>query len=275
MADIEPGVSASERPLTAEIVRDRLDRVTDPELDESIVDLGYVDRIAIDERTAGAAVTVAFTLPTAWCSPAFAWMMAADARDATAAISGVDDVTVRLRDHMHDAEITEGVNGGRRFEAVFPDADGGLDAVREALDEKARLARQYDAVEALLESGVRPEQIVGLAARDCELLGDGPTVPVYLRDRSVAVCVPARPLRRYVEKAIEVDCLADPSDPLFRTPEGEPIPREQFELVHRRMRLASVNMRGQAGVCGALNDARRRALGRENGSESADERTER
>ena len=26
-------------------------------------------------------VTVEFTLPTAWCSPAFAWMMATDARD--------------------------------------------------------------------------------------------------------------------------------------------------------------------------------------------------
>jgi hypothetical protein len=35
---------------------------------------GHVD--TIDDGD----VTVEFTLPTAWCSPAFAWMMATDAR---------------------------------------------------------------------------------------------------------------------------------------------------------------------------------------------------
>ncbi|WP_241997089.1 iron-sulfur cluster assembly protein, partial [Halorubrum sp. SD626R] len=56
-------------------VRDRLDRVEDPELARSIVELDYVDAIDID----GGRVLVQFTLPTAWCSPAFAWMMAVDA----------------------------------------------------------------------------------------------------------------------------------------------------------------------------------------------------
>ena len=46
-------------------------RVTDPELDESIVELDYVDQIDIGDDD----VTVHFTLPTAWCSPAFAWMI--------------------------------------------------------------------------------------------------------------------------------------------------------------------------------------------------------
>lgn len=49
-------------------VRERLDEVRDPELDRSIVDLDYVDEIRIEEGT----VAVAFVLPTAWCSPAFA-----------------------------------------------------------------------------------------------------------------------------------------------------------------------------------------------------------
>ncbi len=49
-------------------MRDRLDRIVDPELDRSIVELEYVDRIEADDGD----VEVAFTLPTAWCSPAFA-----------------------------------------------------------------------------------------------------------------------------------------------------------------------------------------------------------
>ncbi|MFB6135667.1 MAG: iron-sulfur cluster assembly protein [Halobacteriaceae archaeon] len=53
-------------------VRAALDGVTDPELDRSLVDLGYVDEVAVD----GGRATVRLTLPTAWCSPAFAWMMA-------------------------------------------------------------------------------------------------------------------------------------------------------------------------------------------------------
>jgi metal-sulfur cluster biosynthetic enzyme len=55
-------------PPTEAAVRDRLDRVTDPELDTSIVELDYVDAIELDDD----GVTVRFTLPTAWCSPAVA-----------------------------------------------------------------------------------------------------------------------------------------------------------------------------------------------------------
>jgi hypothetical protein len=87
-------------------------------------------------------------------------MMASDAKSMIESISGVDSAEVILRDHMHETEINTGVNEGRPFEAVFPDADGGLAAVRATLDHKARLARQYDAVETLVEAGLSPAQIV-------------------------------------------------------------------------------------------------------------------
>jgi metal-sulfur cluster biosynthetic enzyme len=57
-------------------VMERLDRVDDPELDDSIIELDYVRDLAIDESSVG----VELVLPTAWCSPAFAWMMATGAR---------------------------------------------------------------------------------------------------------------------------------------------------------------------------------------------------
>jgi metal-sulfur cluster biosynthetic enzyme len=248
---------------TPDAVRARLDRVTDPELDESIVDLDYVDRVDIGSET----VTVHFTLPTAWCSPAFAWMMAVDARDELERIEGVERAAVYLRDHMHETEINEGVNARQTFEASFPDADGEVASVRATLDDKARLSRQYAAVEELLDAGVSPAQICDLTPADVEVdddpRADGARAAVHLADGAFAVSVDARPLDRYLAKARTVGLVSDDADPLFRTPEGDPITPDEFELVHRRGRLARTNMTGQGGVCEALNESRRRKLNRD------------
>lgn len=237
------------KPPERAAVQERLDRVTDPELDESIVELDYVDEIVIEGRE----VRVEFTLPTAWCSPAFAWMMATDARDAVEALPGVDRAEIRLYEHMHETEITDGVNERLAFAEVFPDADGGVTEVRATLDEKARLARQYDAIETLREVGLADEQVASLAFTDLWL--DDPVL-VFVRDRSVAVPVPAEPIECYLVKVRETGLAGDEHPELFRTPEGEPIPPARFELVRRRCRLAKVNVGGQASVCDALNDAR-------------------
>ncbi len=247
---------------TRAAVRDRLDRVTDPELDRSIVALDYVDRIEID----GARVAVEFTLPTAWCSPAFAWMMAVDARDEVESLPTVETARITLDEHMHETEINRGVNDRLSFAEAFPDADGDVTAVRAELDEKARVARQYEAVETLLEAGLDPAAIVDLRRRDLEGLdadttadsadGADETVAVFVRDRSFAVTAPAAPIERYLEKARETALVSDPDDRLFRTPEGEPIDPESFDLVHQRGRLATVNMSSQGGICDGLREAR-------------------
>ena len=252
-------------------VLEALDSVTDPELDRSIVELEYVDAVDIN----GAHVLVRITLPTAWCSPAFAWMMIADARDAIETAPTVEEATVVLEAHMHDEEITRGVNDRRSFAETFSDADGDLEAVRAELDEKARTARQYDAVETLLDAGLDPAQIVDLRGRDLEsperlgLESDRPDherdgvdheTIVYLHDRTLAVSVPTEPLESYLEKARDVDVVTSPDDVLFRTPEGDTIHPEEFDLVHRRCRLARVNMSVQGGVCSGLHEARQQRL---------------
>ncbi|TYL39730.1 metal-sulfur cluster biosynthetic enzyme [Natronococcus pandeyae] len=245
-------------PVTREAVRDRLDCVTDPELDRSIVELEYVDAIEID----GDRVTIHVTLPTAWCSPAFAWMMAADAREEVESLPGVERGRIYLHEHMHEAEINRGVNAGLSFEDAFPDADGGIDPVRAELDRKARIARQYDAVEVLQEAGLDPETIVSLRLRDFERADRDDRVTIYLADRAVGVTVPAEPIDDYLEKARETGITDAPTDVLFRTPEGEPIDPEEFELVHRRGRLTQVNMSGQGGICDGLREARENRLER-------------
>ena len=237
---------------TRAAVRDRLDRVTDPELDRSIVALDYVDAIEID----GGRVGVDLTLPTAWCSPAFAWMMAVDARDEVESLPAVEEARITLHEHMHEDEINRGVNERLSFAEAFPDADGDVSAVRAELDEKARVARQYDAAEALLEAGLDPETIVDVRLRDLEFPDGVESATVYVRDRSFAVAVPAAPIERYLEKARETDLVSTPADRLFRTPEGEPIDPDSFDLVHRRGRLAQVNMSSQGGICDGLREVR-------------------
>jgi metal-sulfur cluster biosynthetic enzyme len=232
-------------------VREQLDRVTDPELDRSIVELEYIDRV----RVLPPRVIVEFTLPTAWCSPAFAWMMASDAREAVEELPGVERAVVYLHDHMHAEEINHGVNRDLSFGEAFPDADGGVREVRATLDDKARLARQHDAVTELLDAGLQPAQVVELTRGDLDL---SEPATVSLGGDSFAVTVEPEPLRAYLQKARATGHVTGADDRLFYTPEGEPIPVERFELVRRRTRLAQVNMGGQGSVCDALNEARSR-----------------
>lgn len=247
-----PSVGPTER-----AVRDALAPVTDPELDRSIVELDYVASIDVD----GDLVTVELLLPTAWCSPAFAWMMAADARARVESMSGVERARIALRDHVHGEEIARGVNRGRSFASTFPDADGGVEAVRRSLEAKARLARQHVAMETLLDAGLSPEQITALRGTDLSRRGvpDG-RLAIYVADRALAVVVPADPIDRYRTKARAVGLVDDATEPLFRTPGGDPIAPASFELVRRRCRSASVSMRGQASICRGLHDARRARL---------------
>ena len=245
----------SGREITRAAVLDRLDRVTDPELDESVVELEYVQSIDVDRPT----VAVTFRLPTAWCSPAFAWMMASDMREACESLDGCERARIRLVDHLHGEEITEGIDDGLAFEDVFEDATEGVEAVREVLDGKARLARQYRAVEALLDAGCTAEQLATLRREDVTPTGDG-RVAVCLE--GLAVFADADPVERYLRKATEVGIAADADARLFATPEGDPIDPEEFELVHRRARLANTNMSGQGAVCDGL---RRSRYGEEDG----------
>ena len=247
-----PSEAAGETGPDRESIVERLRRVDDPELDRSIVDLEYVDRIDVD----GDRVEVAFVLPTAWCSPAFAWMMATGIRDEVGTLPGVDDVTVELRDHMHGAEISDGVNDRRPFRTAFPDADAGVDAVRRKLDEKARLARQHAAVEALLDAGLTPEQIVALRRGQLEQGGEADRAVVSLQDEAVRVPVADEPIARYLEKARATGLVTDADDRLFADPDGDPIDEDAFQTVHARARAARVNVDGQGSVCAALHESR-------------------
>ena len=143
-----------------------LSTVVDPELDESVTELGFVTDVEFGE---GGSVRIAFRLPTYWCAANFAFLMADDMRQAVAALPWVTRVDVQLQEHMYADAINEGVARGSGFQASFGDAaDGDLQAVRRTFALKAFQRRQAALVQHLLDRGHAAEalariDIAGLA----------------------------------------------------------------------------------------------------------------
>jgi metal-sulfur cluster biosynthetic enzyme len=82
-----------------------LSAVVDPELDEPITDLGFVRSLVV---TPAGNVKCNLRLPTSFCAPNFAYLMASDAKDVLSKLDWTRHVVVELDDH-HDSEI---INAG-------------------------------------------------------------------------------------------------------------------------------------------------------------------
>ena len=159
---------------TAEILA-RLDRVTDPELDEPVTELGFVTDVRAGDD---GVVRVEFRLPTYWCAANFAFMMADDMRREVAALPWVTRVEPRLGDHMYADRINHGMAHGLSFAATFgDDAQGDLDGLRRTFLVKAFQRRQESLLRHLLGAAITAETLVAmtrdaLAAVDLDSKGD-------------------------------------------------------------------------------------------------------
>ena len=103
--------------LDREVIFKQLEKVLDPELDESILKLGFVKSIEVESDH----LTIELHLPTYWCAPNFSYMMAEDTRRELLTVEGIHDVTVRLKDHFAARTIEASVNAGKSFSEAFPD----------------------------------------------------------------------------------------------------------------------------------------------------------
>lgn len=152
-----------------------LDQVTDPELDEPVTDMGFIEFVDVDRDLRK--VEVEFRLPTYWCSPNFAFLMAFDIRIEISKMKWVHDVKVTLNDHCFADRVNAGVNGDRNFNEVFAEyCDGGdLNSVRAKFLEKAFMRRQETVLLALEGRGFTSAQIVDmtLSAFDAITFGSG------------------------------------------------------------------------------------------------------
>ena len=140
-----PAAAAVPEPLRARVMA-ALDTVMDPELDESVAEMGFVESLAL----ADGRLDVVFRLPTYWCSANFAFLMATDMRCALERLPEIDAARIRLVDHFAARRINQGVAEGRGFAEVFAgEATTDLAEIRRAFRERAFLGRQERLLRAL------------------------------------------------------------------------------------------------------------------------------
>jgi len=210
-------------------VLDALGTVYDPELDEPITTLRFVSSC---EVSAGGDVDVRLRLPTPQCAPNFAYLMAADARDAVRRLPDVGAVRVVLEDHYTGDEINAAVGRGDAFARAFPgETDGDVGALRELFHRKALVMRQSRVCEALLAGGATDEELTSMRVAD---LPGGPDA------------------RRCVELRGRLGIAADGGAPAFVSPGGAPIAAGDLRLWLRKARLVRTSLEANGGICRSL-----------------------
>ncbi|MBO8173552.1 MAG: iron-sulfur cluster assembly protein [Bacillaceae bacterium] len=221
-------------------VEDRLAQVMDPELDESLIELGFIDEIRIDGRR----VTVSFKLPTYWCSPNFAFLMASDIRDRIRELDWVDEVSVRLKDHLYADAINDGVSKNRSFAETFPEfSSGELNQLRKTFRDKAFLARQDRLIRYLLKRGMTKTAILNFTIQDLqELSGDYPA------------------LKNHIESYLSIrrECLGtgEAHDTAFVKKDGRRIALQEFADYLKETQRTRVSMEFNAIHCRGLFQTR-------------------
>ena len=211
-----------------------LSGVYDPELDEPITALGFVE--SCDVSDAGE-VQVRLRLPTPQCAPNFAYLMTADARAALRRLPDARHVTVTLRDHYTAAEINAAVAREAGFKGAFPgETEGDLSALRELFQRKALLARQGRVCAALL-AGSTPERVAPLRVADLPDIHDA---------------------RRCVALRRELGLPHGPDAHAFVAGDGSAIPAAQLRHWLRRAQLVATSLESNGGLCRSLLEARTR-----------------
>ena len=145
-----------------------LGQVTDPEIDESVTGLEFVTRVEVE---AGNRVSIEFRLPTYWCAPNFAFLMASDMRDVVEELPWVEQVSVELLDHFSAALINRSVALKQDFREAFPgETDGDLTQIRQTFLGKSYQRRQELLMRHLLRMRVDASWLIRATWRDLKQL---------------------------------------------------------------------------------------------------------
>ena len=188
-------------------VRRVLDRVTDPELDEPVTDLRFIERLAVDPD---GNVAIGFRLPTYWCAANFAFLMAADMQREVGALSWVRQVEVTLGEHMYAEKINHGLANRLSFQTTFgSDASAELDELRRIFLVKAFQRRQETLLRHLIKQGLEPAALTLEALRALPLDDEASRLRArYLDKRDVCA--------RFGEQRAFVDSDGNPVTDLTR-----------------------------------------------------------
>ena len=211
--------------------------VNDPELDEPVTEMGFVERVEVGED---GTVELDFRLPTYWCSPNFAFLMLDGVRAALEALPWRPRARITLHDHLFADEVNQGLGAGKRFEEIFAELAPGedLEALKLKFAMKAFQRRQEALIAALREAGWSAEDIVGL-----EVQALGADRPAFARYREAFVA-------RFPE--------ADASAPAIVDWSGAAVGLDGFADHVARLRAVRINIEFNGALCRGLKQVRYR-----------------
>ncbi len=177
---------------------------------------------------------VRLRLPTYFCAPNFAYLMAADAKEAILSVPGVEEVRVMLDDHHTADEINAGVNDERGFDGAFPGETEGpdLEGLRDIFRRKTFVARQQRLCRELLSSGYTPQDLARMRLGEVPLSG--------------------AEFEKYLERRQELGIETLSETPFLVDPDGQPIPQDVVVAHLRFARTVGVSIEGNAGLCREL-----------------------
>ncbi|MGQ0841618.1 metal-sulfur cluster assembly factor [Actinokineospora sp.] len=207
-----------------------LGHVRDPELDESVTELGFVGACEVSDA---GEVSVQLRLPTYFCAPNFAFLMVADAHDVLVAVPGVRHVEIELLDHFASDTINSGVAARSGFVESFQgEAQSELDGLRADFVRKAVLAGTDRVCRPLLAAGRTVAELAEMT------VGDVP---------------PSPDLERLLARRTELGLPAGPDAAVLIDPvTGAAVGVEGLPLHLRRARVTRVSVEANAGVCRGL-----------------------
>ena len=222
-----PSAPPGEPPPGAARVLAALDAVRDPELDEPITALGFVASCTV---SAEGDAQVRLRLPTYFCAPNFAFLMVADAYDATSAVPGVRRAEVVLEDHFASDAINGGVAAHAGFVRSFVgEAVSELHDLRADFLRKAVMAGTDQVCRPLLAAGADPPRLLDMA------LGDLP---------------PSAPLERLRQRRAELGLPAGDDAPLVIEPAtGARVSPDALPLHLQRARVTRVSIESNGSIC--------------------------
>lgn len=212
-----------------------LGAVIDPELDEAITALGFVRVCEVRDGH----VELRLRLPTAWCAPNFAYLMAADAYTAARDVAGVGSVDLQLEDHHDSAQINAGIAEQSSFRSTYSaetetETDNELDELRLTFQRKAHTA--------CLDRVCR-----GLLARGWEV---NSLHEATVSDLTEDECT------QLIRRRNDIGLSNSSDDPILVDHSGQQIPPEKVSIMLRFAKLTRISIDGNAHFCRSLLRAR-------------------
>ena len=242
---------ASSTTVTEQDIYQAISDVLDPELDEPLVKLGFIDRVQVD----GSDVSITFKLPTYWCAPNFAYLMAADLRRQAGSVPGVRIVRVILLDHCAEDEVTNGVNQGQTFSAAFPgeaSEDEQLVELRRTFLRKGFLMRQDALLRQMGKRGLDEVTIAALRVADLRLDEEADAALLTAHGREYQLERAGRTARLYQQRRVALGLPHAAHDALIIDETGQPLQAGELQQFLRRSRSVRMNIMFNTAMCKGL-----------------------